>query len=179
MAKKSFFSKLLTSVAKDIFKTPKVSKIGKQKSAPKTIEYISSTQKKVTTKSLEKYIKGAVIDPHTLDLLTNATLSGKKSVIVEQSLLNELEEGRKRFIFNEKEWKELMNRKAKAKAYEKSGKLEQAVSTYKDLIVFGIASQNLTITHYGYDVNRLRIVLNKLKRKDEFTEFLNEHNISI
>jgi hypothetical protein len=112
-------------------------------------------------------------------MMTDAIINGKQSIILPKSAIDLMEHKRKLYIEKQKEWNTLVKKKAKAREYDKSGNLEKAATAYKELIEFAVASPNLTMTNYGHDVNRLRIVLNKLKRKEEYQSFIEEHNITI
>lgn len=133
----------------------------------------------VSVKQLEKYIQGASIDRDSMDLMTEAILNGKRSVMIRESTLREIESKWKQHVERELAIKQFFTRRANSQALEKGGKLEEAFESYKESIIFAITSQHIQLNTYGFDLNRFRIVCNKLKRKEDYENLIAKYKIPV
>ena len=72
----------------------------------------------------------------------------------------------------EKEFKHLSDSRIKGSCFEKENKYIEAIEVYLSSIEYGEKSNLMSITNYGYDIERVIILYGKLKQKDYLRQFL-------
>jgi len=144
--------------------------------APSTPPIAASTVK-VAVKDLNKYIKGASLDDDVYNQMEDAILNGRKFINVSQKKLQEMERNLTAHNQWKKNWARLCEMKSKARSHEQSGQLQEAFGAYKDLITFAVSAQGLKRNNYDHDINRFRIVCNKLKKKEEYEHLINSFGL--
>ena len=74
----------------------------------------------------------------------------------------------------EKDFYTLLNFRTTASAFEKDGKLYEAIDEYIKSISFGVYSQRLNLSNYAHDIERLIVLYNKTKQKETLVSFLEQ-----
>lgn len=182
MAKKSIFGKIFTNAAKSVVKQafsasrPVKSKAVKKADKPKYNPPAPSGIR-VPLGKLDKYLKTGVIDDRTFNKAEVAYLNEETHIYLPESRLKKLQVDYENELDRREDWGKLCDMKYDAQSTEKAGDLEAAADLYKDLVLFASKSKHLKLSNYSYDINRLRIVSNKLKRKEDFEEFIKVNKI--
>ncbi|MDR0865002.1 MAG: hypothetical protein LBO74_08730 [Candidatus Symbiothrix sp.] len=114
-------------------------------------------------KSFDKYIKGTILDEAINDQITDAILSGRKTIEIHQSKIQDMDRKRAEYLAKEKTMHKCSGLNNKGIAYEKEGKIKLAISTYEKNI------QSDYPAHHSF--KRLMI----LYRKDK--DYENEHRV--
>lgn len=182
MAKKSIFGKIFDNVAKTVVKQAfSASKPVKSKTVKKAVKPTSNIPTpgsvKVSVVELDKYLYSGVMDKGTFNKTQIAILNGETYIYLPESRIQKLQVDYENELDRREDWGKLCDMKYDAQSTEKVGDLEAAVDLYKDLVLFASKSKHLKLSNYSYDINRLRIVSNKLKRKEDFEEFIKVNKI--
>jgi tetratricopeptide (TPR) repeat protein len=113
----------------------------------------------VSIKSLEKYIRGAIIKKNLLQEMNQATLQGKSEIFVHRSILNDMERRLSKYNAQEEKLAKCADLNQKGISHEKEGLINLAINAYE---------KNIEIACPGtHSYNRLMILYRKDKRYDD------------
>jgi len=133
----------------------------------------------VTVKYLEKFTKGAIIPRDLLDRMDDATLDGRKSIDVPQSLIDKLEEKLEKYENEERLLNNSVSLSEKGSKLEKEGKIDEAIKVYEKNIESGcypaaFSFKRLSVIYRGrkdYD-NELRVIERAIEAMPTIIEFI-------
>ncbi|KAA6441474.1 hypothetical protein FEM33_01695 [Dyadobacter flavalbus] len=127
---------------------------------------------RISVKDAEKYYLKGISDPAMSTDLDMAIINGGKYIYISQERLDLLEARLKQRNGFDNDLAKLTQLKYNAHTFEKDKMLNEAFEAYKVLITFAHNSPYLQINSYSHDMNRFRIVSNKLKKKEEYEKFM-------
>jgi tetratricopeptide (TPR) repeat protein len=206
MARKSFFNIVINSVVKAADKSIKASrkkreqdnkvrlraveKLQKQNATNqkiwdehhKIIEIASKGYVQVTVKSLEKYIRGAIIEEGLLIKMGRASLEGKAKIFVHKDVLNDMEKRLSEYNAKEKMLFKCVELNNKGIEYEKEGNIALAIKTYEKNIQGDYPAHHsfkrlMVLYRKGNDCkNEHRVIIRALEVFPDWPEYINRLN---
>jgi tetratricopeptide (TPR) repeat protein len=130
-------------------------------------------------KSFDKYMKGAILEDHINDQITDAIISGKKTIAVHSSSIQDMDRKYAEYLIKEKTMHKCAELNNKGIAYEKEGEIKLAINTYKKNIQSDYPAHHsfkrLMILYRkdkDYD-NEYRVILRALEVFPTWNEYIN------
>jgi len=127
---------------------------------------------RISVKDMEAFHSKGIYDNVSFNDVESALLNADKYINISEERLSMLESRLKQRNGFDNDFARLSSMKSLARSYEEKKQLNEAYDAYKSLISFAHQSPYLRINNYAHDMNRFRIVSNKLKRKEEYDKFM-------